>query len=175
MQFWFGRDKANLLHLRYTESQSQEFSKKYKCNLVSSFRVPSQIDQLPLQNFVFSKQKRHVKTRYVTAGKPEESIGIAIDSSHCCASQKNFNDIAPECVLSPARVAYSKLKEHFFASKRLRSISNYQNPGPKRHDVTPIKTQTVEELSQKPQFQEWGIFKEERQFQICRVIKYLTD
>lgn len=175
VQFLFGRDKASLLHRNNVESKSQDFSKKYKCNLVSSFRVPSQIGQLPLQSYVFSRQKKQVKTRYVTTGNSTESIGIAIEAYQCSESQKNLNYVAPECVLSPARVAYCKLKEYFFASKKLKSFSNYQCSGPKRHDVVSIKTHSEEGLSQNPHFQEWSKFKEERQFQICRVIKYLAD
>jgi|ERR1700722_4993589 len=175
VQYWFGKDKENILPTVQTPPHLQDFSKKHKCDLVKPPRIPSQVDHLPLQGYL-SKKKRQTKPRRVTKENISKSLRIHIDQSHCSISQKNINYLQPENALSSARVAYCRLKEHFLVSKRLKSINKQeQHPGPKRHNVVPIKSSTQKDLSENPYIQEWGKIKEERHFQIGRVIKYLTD
>jgi hypothetical protein len=173
VQYWFGKDKDNLLPMIHS-SKIQEFSKKHKCDLLKAPRIPSQVDHLPLQGY-FAKRKRVPKHRQVTKGTPSKNLSLAIDRSPCSISQKNFNHFHPENTLSSARVVYCRLKEHLLVSKKLKSISKNREASPKRHDVVPIKSSTKEDLSQNPYIQEWGKIREERHFHIGRVIKYLAD
>jgi hypothetical protein len=175
VQYWFGKDKENLLRIDQSLHQTQDFSKKHKCNLVKTPRIPSQIEHLPLQGYVLSKRRRQTKQRQVTKENFSKTLRLCIDQSRCSMSQKNLNHLQPENALSSARVAYSRLKEHFLVSKRLKHISKQRPSGPKRHDVVPIKSSTQQDLSKNPYIQEWGKVNEERHFQIGRVIKYLAD
>lgn len=174
IQYWFGKDKGNLLPIVQSTSKGQDFSKKHKCDLVKTPRIPSHVEHLPLQGYL-SKKKRHNKHRQVTKENFSKTLRISIDQSHCTISQKNFNHLQSECALSSARVAYCRLKEHFLVSKRLKSITKQGDASPKRHDVVPIKSSNQQDLPQNPYLQEWEKMKEERHFQIGRVIKYLTD
>ncbi|MBS0604203.1 MAG: hypothetical protein JSS60_04085 [Verrucomicrobia bacterium] len=175
VQYWFGKDKANLLYLDKAVSEAKDFSKKHKCDPVKTPRIPSHVEHLPLQGYVLSKKRRQAKPRQVTKGNPSKPLKITVDGSHCNVNQKNLNFIEPEYTLSSARVAYCRLKEHFLVSKRLKNLSKQHHTGPKRHQVVPIKSSSQQDLSQNPYLQEWGKIKEERHFHIGRIIKYLTD
>jgi hypothetical protein len=173
VQYWFGKDRGHILPSAQTPPQ--DFLKKHKCDLVKPPRIPTQVDHLPLQGYL-AKKKRQTKPRHVTKGNVSKSLGISVDQSHCSVSQKNINYLQPDNALSSARVAYCRLKEHFLVSKRLKSLNKQaHHTGPKRHNVVPIKSSTQKDLSENPYIQEWGKIKEERHFQIGRVIKYLTD
>jgi hypothetical protein len=175
VQYWFGKGKENLLLAHQPLPKTQDFSKKHKCDFVKPPRIPSHIEHLPLQGYVLAKKKRPTKQRQVTKENFSKALRISVDQSHCSISQKNLNHLHPQNALSSARVAYSRLKEHFLVSKRLKNISKQKPTGPKRHDVVPIKSSTQQDLSKNPYIQEWGRVNEERHFQIGRVIKYLTD
>lgn len=175
VQCWFGKDKANLLQLNSPSTKFQDFCTKYKCDLLKAPRIPIQVDNLPLQQYVLAKKRKQTKTRCVSKENPSKPLGISLDSSYCNVSQKNLNHMTSENALSSARVGYCKLKEHFLVSKRLKNMGKQQNTGPKRHQVVPIKSWAQEDLSQNPYIQEWEKVKEERHFQIGRVIKYLVD
>ena len=175
VQCWFGKDKENLLRLKKPLSEPQEFCKTYKCDLVKPPRMPSQIEHLPLQGYVLSKKKRQAKQRQVTKDNPLKPLRFSVDQAHCCVNQKNLNYMQRENPLSSNRVAQCKHKEHFFVSKKLKNISKQNPTGPKRHDVVRIKSSSQQDLAQNPYLQEWGKIKEERHFQIGRVIKYLID
>jgi hypothetical protein len=174
VQYWFGKDKGNLLPVAQSPTKPQEFSKKHKCDLVKTPRIPSQVGHLPLQGYL-SKKKRQTKHRQITKDNFSKALRITVDQSHCSISQKNLNYLQSEYALSSARVAYSRLKEHFLVSKRLKNITKQGHTSPKRRDVVPIKSSNQQELSKNPYLQEWGKIKEERHFHIGRVIKYLTD
>lgn len=174
VQYWFGKDKENILPSVDASSKTQDFSKKHKCDLVKTPRIPPQVDHLPLQGFL-SKKKRQTKPRHVTKENFSKSLCVSVDQSRCSMSQKNSNYLQSENALSSARVAYCRLKEHFLVSKRLKNISKQGYTGPKRHQVVPIKSSAQQDLSQNPYIQEWLKITEERHFQIDRVIKYLAD
>lgn len=172
VQCWFGKDKENLLKINL--AKPQDFCKRHKCDMVKPPRIPSQIEHLPLQGYVFSKKKKQAKQRHVTKGNLCKPLRFTVDQAHCNVNQKYPGHLR-ENPLSPARVAQCRLKEHFLASKRLKYISKQKPASPKRHDVVPIKSSTPKELAQNPYLQEWEKHKEERHFQMGRVIKYLTD
>ena len=173
---WFGKDKENLLRLKNPLSKPQDFSKKHKCDPVKPPRIPSQVEHLPLHGYALSKKKRQSKQRHVTKENPSKPLRFNVGPSHCNVNQKNLNHLHQQNPLTSDRVAQCRLKEHFFVSKRLKHLSKQKLSGPKRHDVVPIKsTAKQEDPSQNPYMQEWGKIKEERHFQIGRVIKYLTD
>jgi hypothetical protein len=171
---WFGKDKENLLPVAQFPSKTQDFSKKHKCDLVKTPRILFQVEHLPLQGYLL-KKKRQTKHHQVTKENFSKILRISVDHSHCSISQKNLNHLQPENALSSARVAYCQLKEHFLVSKRLKNITKQEHAYPKRHDVVAIKPSKQQDLSKNPYLQEWEKIREERHFQIGRVIKYLTD
>ena len=176
IQYWFGKDKELLFCLKNPTAISQDFCKMYKCDLVKPPRIPSQIDHLPLQEYVLSKRKKQTKQRKVTKENPlNKPLRFSVDQAHCCVNQKNLSYLQKENPLSSNRVAQCHLKEHFLVSKRLKYLSKQKTTGPKRHDVIRIKSTSQQDPSQNPYLQEWGKVKEERHFQIGRVIKYLID
>lgn len=176
VQHWFGKDKENLLRIKNHLPKTQEFCKRHKCDLVKTPRIPSQVEHLPLQGYVLSKKKRQTKQRHVTKGNLSKHLRFAIDKAHCNVNQKYPVHLLQENPLTAARVAQvCQFKGHFLVSKRLKHISKQKSAGPKRHEVVPIKSSSQNDLSKNPYLQEWAKIKEERQFQIGRVIKYLAD
>lgn len=160
IHYWFG--KENLI--RAWHSSSQQWLKRYKCDHVKSARIPSQVDHLPLQGYVFSRKKRQAKShRKIT----QENF-----SKHCTISQKNINHLQPEKALSSARVGYTRLKEHFLVSKRLKTIGKPKTANGKRRHVVTI---TATKEPRNPFLEEWTKIQEERHFQLDRVIKYLAE
>lgn len=169
VQYWFGRDRNTLLHLGSGELKPHDFCKKYKCDLLKPPRIISHVEHLPLQGYVFSKNRKQIKTRNVTPGNPLKQLQVSVDASCCNMNQKNYLH------LSPSRVAHCKFREHFLVSKRLKNISQNAQGSSKRHKMVPIKPSGA-----KPPLQDEdpflaGQFKEERHFHIGRVIKYLMD
>ncbi len=175
VQYWFGKDKGNLLPLMQSSSVAKDFSKKHKCDLVKPPRIPSQVEHLPLQGYLSKKKRNHAKQRQVTKENFSKTLRFSVDQSQCSVSQKNINHLQTEKALSSARVAYCRLKEHFLVSKRLKSINKQGYDIPKQHKVVPIKSSSQQDLTTNPYLQEWGKIQEERHFQIGRVIKYLSD
>lgn len=169
VQYWFGRDKNSLLHLSSGEFKTHDFSKKYKCDLVKTPRIISHIEHLPLQGYALSKGKKQIKTRHVTTENPLKQLQITVEGSCCSVNQKSYLH------LSPSRVAQCKYREHFLVSKRLKNISHHTSGGSKNHQMVPIKSSISKDFSENPFLQESGKFKEERHFNIGRVIKYLMD
>lgn len=129
----------------------------------------------PASRLCFIQRKKQTKQRHVTQGNPLKNLRFHVDLTQCSVNQKNRGYLHKQNPLSFERVAHSRLKEHFLVSKRLKSISKQRPTGPKRHEVTPIKSSTKQEAPQNPYLNEWGQVKEERHFHIGRVIKYLID
>jgi hypothetical protein len=175
VQYWFGKDKENLLQLKNNLAKPQDFYKKYKYDLVKTPRIPTQIKHLPLQGYVLSKKKRNSKQHHVTKETSSKPSRLPIDLAHCCVNQKNLNLFHQANPLTADRVAQCRLKEHFLVSKRLKSLSKEKNLGPRRHQVVRIQSTPQKDMSQNPYLQEWVKIQEERHFQIGRVIKYFTD
>jgi hypothetical protein len=165
IQYWFGKDKRNLLLIRQLSSKTQDFSKKHKCDFIKIPRTPSQVEHLPLQGYL-SKKKRHSKQRQVTKENFSKTLRIAIDPSHCTICQKNLNNLKSKYTLSSARVVYCRLKEQFLVFKRLKNMTKQGYASPKRHNVVSIKSSNEQDLFQNPYLQEWAKIKEERQFQV---------
>jgi hypothetical protein len=177
IQYWLGKDKANLLYLDKSLSKSQDFCKKYKCDLLKPLRIPSQVRHLPVQGYLLSKKKRQNKSRILTKGDSSKILRFTLDTSHCNVNQKNWNHIASGTSLSSERVdSYCRLKEHLLVFRRLKSISKQPRHGEaKKHKIDPIKSTSEQDLPRHPYIQEWERFREERHFQLGRVIKFLSD
>ncbi len=169
IQSLLDKDKEEMLLLRNPELQSQAFCKKYKCDLVKPPRILPQMDHLSLQGYLLVKGKKQIKSRHVTQGDPIKPLLISVDGS-------GRNEMIQETGqgLSPTRVAACKYKEHFLVSKRLKNISHSKTGGPKRHQVVPIQSASADSSTQNS-FHDYRQFKEERHFQIGRVINYFVD
>lgn len=159
VQFWFGR--AAFFEDR--SKQSKDFSKKYKCDQIPTLKVPTQIA------CYVPKRKQKPKKREVTKENGAR-LPISIEENSCDIYQKDRQEVS----LS-SRVMYRQLKEHLFLSKKLKVLSKQTNSGPKKHEVTSMQSEKKESALDNPYLQEWGRIKEERHFQIGRVIKYLVD
>jgi hypothetical protein len=179
IQYWFGKDKTNLLYMDKSLRHSQEFCKKYKCDLLKPpLRILSQFKPLPLEDYIPSKKKRQNKSRSViTKGSGAPSLRFTLDSSHCSVNQKNWNHVASTNTLSSERVdSYCRLKEHLLVFRRLKSMSKQPtHASARRHQIDAIKSSSEQDLARHPYIQEWQKFKEERHFQLDRIIKFLAD
>lgn len=169
VQYWFGKDKVNLLPCTETPPKLQDFNKKHKCKHVKTPRIPSQVKHLPLHGYLLTKKKKP-KNRSVIKEHPSKALGISVDRSYCNINQKG---LAPLALSS--RVGPCQLKEHFIVSRKLKKLSKQTSTGPKRHQVVPIKTSAERQILEDPYFQEWTKRSEERHFNIGRIIKYLVD
>jgi hypothetical protein len=163
IQYWLGKDKEILLHSAPALSKAQEFCKKYKCNLVKPPRIVSQVDRLQPHGDDFINKKRQI-----TQDRHSKPLGITVNQSHCNINQKDLHYFQLEKTLSSARVAQCRHKEHYLVAKRLKDLSQQADSGPKSRQIVQIKSSTEEELSKNPYLEDWGKFKEERQFQISR-------
>jgi hypothetical protein len=163
VQYWFGKDKANLLHAEVSSFKPQEFGKKYKCDPVKPPRLSSQVKDLSLQANVL-KKKKQTESRYITKENTSKFAHIAVDHSYCNVNQRAFHHLGFENTLSSDRVVYCNLKEHFFVSKRLKMISKEHQTGPKRHLFISIKSSAQEDLSENSHLQEWGIVQKNTLF-----------
>jgi hypothetical protein len=168
VQCWFGKDKEN----RFQTTLTHDASKMHKYDTVRPLRIVSQVEHLPLQGYALARKKKGINHQ-VTKENLSKPLRFTVDSSHCCANQKDLSQIHRKNPLSD-RVAQCRLKEYLLVSKRLKTFSKQKPTGPKRHEVISIKS-TAPQESQNPYFQEWEKGKEERHFQIGRVIKYLTE
>jgi hypothetical protein len=155
VQYWFGKG-ANLLSMD-ARAKSQEFCKKYKCDLVKTPRTPTQVKHLSFQGYILEKKKKHGKNRSVTKENPSKPFGISIDPK----AVTEYN------ALTSARVVKYKLKEHLFAAKRLKNSQKQRTSGPTRHQVVPIKSSTQQELAQNQER-----FEPERHFRLCAIPMY---
>jgi hypothetical protein len=154
VQYWFGKDKANLLQREDSSFNPQEFCKKYKCDPVKPPRFPSQVKGLPLQDDVL-KKKKQTKSRCITQENTSKLAHMAVDCSYCNANQKNFHHLSFENPLSSERVVYLNLKEHFLVSRWLKMIAKQPQTGPKRHLFILIKSSPQEDLPENSHLQEW--------------------
>lgn len=164
IQCWFGRDRKGILLTDNCISKSQEFCKKYKCNTIKTPRILSQMDHLSLQGHFLSKGKKQTKRRYAPARDQMKPPSVF--------TEQNF---VPENPLCPTRVASCKFREHFFVSKRLKKISRNKTECFKQYKASTIASSTQKEAPKGAFPEECGSFREERHFQLGRVVKYLTD
>ena len=142
--------------------------------------IPPQVEHLPLQGYLSKKGAAFQEPTQVSTndqGKFFKNSSHLADHnpSHRTLCKKNLDPLKSKYALSSARVAYCRVKERLLASKRLKNITTQGYASPKQHDVVPIKSSNEQDLSQNPYLQEWAKIKEERHFQIGRVIKYFID
>ncbi len=149
IQHWFGKDRVNLLCLYNLSLQPQDFCKKYKCDLLKPFCIPSQVRQLPLQGYILSKKKKQSKQRLMTQGGTSKPLRFVIDTSQCSVNQANWNHIAPGNALSLRKIAaYCRVKEHRVVFKKLKIISKQPRYGqPKGHQIDSLQLKKGEDLS----------------------------
>jgi len=163
VQGWFGKEKEN--HFLLQTELSSPFYQKHQCIPVKPPRIPPQIDHLPLQGYLLAhkKKKKQAKLERVTKGSGFKHVPFKVGPA-----QKR--PISP-----PKQVELCRFREHFIASKQLKNLSNPTLSGPKRHDVVPIKSAPQKKSQEGSYPTEFEVVKQERHFQIGRVIKYLID
>lgn len=150
-------------HLFYTLT-SQLPTHHY--DLVQIPKVPSQLRRLSL----YGKQMKSPpkKQRKWNSNEKERSKALALKDRPYQRSE-----------LSPARVKLCKLKEHYLASKKLKSISS------EKKSLDHLKNYQINTLDQPADgyvkdermeyWEEMIHNREERHFNIGRIIKYLSD
>jgi hypothetical protein len=164
VQVWFDKDKEGMLHQVISASKSQEFCKKHKCDPIKTLRILSQADYLTLQGYLFSRSKKQIKKRHVTQGTLAKPLQVALDPNEGSGID-----------LCQKRVARYQFREQCAAFKRLKRISHTSNEGSKQYQASTIASSQQEENAPNPFLEECAKFKEERHFQLGRVIKYLID
>ena len=162
--------KCKLLFL-YTfllKSDQALTDKMQRCNF---FKIPNmslKMNPLHLKNSSQTRKQRPQKAVYSQAG-----VGPT------CQLLRD-RPLPQRSELSPDRVIRWRLKEYQLASRRLKQLQRQiEEETPKHHAITALHQQKKQEDStqaeQQKMWQELLKAKEERQFQITRVIKYLTD
>lgn len=113
--------------------------------------------------------------------------GTAAQTTHqCCVSHKHPSMILLESILAKGselnseRVHAFKLKEHLLASKKLKTLSKENQNGMafRKGRIEPMPPRTSKKSEEQAIHEHWQDLlqsKEERHFQIGRVIKYLSD
>lgn len=173
IQCWFGRDKEHRLLIQQSLAPPKEFSKKHKCDLVKTPRIPPQIEQLPVHGYSLAKRKKQTKSRLITKDTPIQSLKITIEPNTCSVSQKYYSRMRRHSTLCSERVASWRLKEHFLVCKRLKILSKQRPIGSKRLQATQISSSPPSSPPSSNPYEEWTKIQEEHHFQIDRVIKYL--
>ena len=142
-----------------------DFRQKHKYDCVRSPMSIPQLGRLAMQGYDLNKGRQ----KPLVAKK-------AVDSSDFCliaeaTSQSGSWDEESEHPLTSDRVASCQLKEHVLVAKKLKKIPSQPPNTSLKNQVVPLK-KTKKETS--PDSYDWGR-KEERQFLMNRVIKYLLD
>ena len=170
VQHWFSKDREGLLCWDKRESRREGIAHKHKCDPVKAARVPMQIQES------VTKRKNRVGAYLKQMTHPQEfdatwkQFLTYFQDTIVKAGNK------PDHVLSPSRVTYRAFREHFFASKRFKHLSKQQHTSTRKHQVVPILSEGYQQepsSSQHPSH--WNIDREQRHFQIDRIIKYLAD
>ncbi|MES2122717.1 MAG: hypothetical protein V4492_08085 [Chlamydiota bacterium] len=170
---WIGKDKDALLNQWRQFAKGEPFFKLHKCDLVRPPKIPPQLGQITKSGASLSKRKRTSAPRVITKGHSSSTFKI---EDHCSLNQKYPYHYSSEPPLSSERVIPWPFKEHFYVCKHLKVLAQQVCPGPRWQRVVPIKSSDKEsELERNPYLEDWGKRTEERQFQITRIIKYLSD
>lgn len=160
VQYWFGKDRPHLFSSWSSLLDSQRFLKVYQSGYV---KVPRNLSQLmPIASS--SLHGAWGEGRHVSQGPSQKDSQMVFDSLCCSVNQKYLYALRSE------RVIHWRLKEKFVVCKCLKEIAQQSRCGPKYHNVVPISAEPVSELVSLP----WEKRKEERHFQIERVVKYLV-
>lgn len=173
VQDWFCKDRADLLCWNKARARNEEFFNKYKCDPIKAPKVPVQITHLPHQNPAFVKRKKEAKPRHITQGNPSTPLPITLHKTH----QNSLNCIELENTLPSCRVAYCTFKEHFLVSKRLKYLAKqpHTHTDTKKYQAVSITSDTCQQDDLLSLQQEWNKSRQQRHFQIDRIIKYLAE
>lgn len=166
---WLGRDKEILLNHWNAFVKEGNFSKVYKCDCVKPPKIPPQLKVLPLGKESILKKRRSSSQRVVTKENLVSSVNYSLN-------QKYPYHHSSKSSLTSERVAPWPFKEHFFVCKQMKQLSKQVHAGPRWRNITSIKSsEEANDREPNPYLAEWGNRKEERQFQITRITKYLLD
>ena len=158
--------KCKLLFLyTFLLSSDRVLSNKLQnCNFFRIPRMPMKMNGLQYRNM---GKKKTSKTTYST-GKSDSTTPLFHDYPMPQRSE-----------LSPKRVIRWKLKEYQLASRRLRGLQKeIEKETLKTHEFKPLLQPPKAKDANAEQQKLWQDLlkaKEERQFQITRIIKYLAD
>ena len=164
VQYWLGKEKDALMGKEYFIQKPKDFFKTYKCDLVKTPRIPTQVEHIPLYGYNVSKKKKQSKPRHITKEGKTSSFKIDLDSTSCSVNQKYPH------YLSSDRVINWHLKEHFFVCKRLKLLAKQLHPGPKRHDVVLIhSSEKGMNPMEETYIEEWKRIQKDRQFPVSHI------
>lgn len=150
IHYWLGRDKDHLFPHLLTKLSCSDMINAHKCDLVKVPKIPSQVEQLPIYGYQIRKQADH---RQKLDSARKEKIDLHTDRSsalseinrsalqtQCCVNQKtpyiHFEEAYASTDLNAGRVINWRLKEHFLAARKLRSIHRKRPQLNKPHDFT---------------------------------------
>ncbi len=161
IHYWLGRDKEHLFPLLLSKLSCSDLLIAHNYDLVKVPRIPSQVEQLPLYAFQIRRQsiqKRKLdcaqKERIdlnANRGEATSQINRSALQTQCCVNQKSscihFEEAFAATDLDSTRVINWRLKEHFLASRKLRSIHRKQQHHQKHHDFVALNHQKKDEQS----------------------------
>jgi len=109
--------------------------------------------------------------------RPQKPLNISTSATSSCTILPFPVVRGEEDSLRAKKVVLWKIKEHLFASRRLKSVRRLERSG-KMPEITLLQEPDSSEEARKLQEELWQkqIFeREERHFHLTRVVKYLSD
>lgn len=161
IHYWLGRDKDHLFPQLLSKLSCSDLIIAHKCDLVKVPKIPSQVEQLPLYGFQIRKQSAQ-KQKLDNArkekidlnanwGEASSQINRSALHTQCCVNQKtpyiHFEEAFASTDLNSNRVISWRLKEHFLACRKLRSIHKKQHHHQKHHDFVALNPQKKHQQS----------------------------
>jgi hypothetical protein len=164
IQFLLNKEIKQLLTSLDIPVEPSQFYKKRVLGRLKPPRITSQAKQLSFQGCTIVKKRVGGKTHQMSTHNPSKPLYLKPNGD-----PKSYN-----LSLASKKVECAHFKEYFLASKRLKKLDHNTKFQSKRHLIVSIQS-TPSQPSSDDSLLEWGKLVEERQFQIRRVVKHLTD
>ncbi len=158
IQYWLGRDKEQLFPQLISKLSCSDLTIVHKCDLVKIPKIPSQVELLPLYGFQMWKQTTQKQKLDSARNKKIDLSGSRAENSsqinrsafqtQCCVNQKTpYIHFEEATDLDSTRVINWRLKEHFLACRKIRSIHREQQHHQKHHDFVALSPQHKDQQS----------------------------
>jgi hypothetical protein len=191
VKFLFLKGAEILISLNLMERTKLQSLKK--CNLVELPKFPELLRMLSLnvlraelkkKTSPSSKKASFENSNLVLVSDPNSFLKPALWDAHTGSADSQTDPEAfftkPSNELDPNRVRGWSVKEYLLAARQLKELRKQQNDShaSKKYEITVLQEEDSGKEEDKQQFDQWEEFikaKQERHFQLTRVIKYFTD
>lgn len=164
VQHWLGKDLP--VPLKHPSQTTKEFYTRHQCTPVRLPRALSLMGHLSVQACAFPQEKGRARALQVTRDSHSKALGLTVQQPPH-PHQKDLQFFQMEIALSESDILWLR-KEHFFATRRLKSLRMRESARPKTRQIVSLRSAS-EKQSGDVQPGKWERFKEERHFQISRM------